>query len=72
MKLIKYIINLIILTGSIYFLLELSELNQTTTPDGVIEKKLSAVLSVLSNTKCFSIMHAPTATEASGTSFPSV
>ena len=38
MKLIKYIINLIILTGSIYFLLELSELNQTTTPDGVIEK----------------------------------
>jgi len=28
MKIIKYIINLVILTGSIYFLLELSELNQ--------------------------------------------
>ena len=38
MKLIKYIIHLIILTGSIYFLLEVRELNQTTTPDGVIEK----------------------------------
>ena len=38
MKLIKYIINLIILTGSIYFLLELSELNQKTTDIGGIEK----------------------------------
>ena len=38
MKLIKYIINLIILTGSIYFLLKLSELNQTAAPDGTIEK----------------------------------
>ena len=31
MKLIKYIINLIILTGSIYFLLELSEVNKLDT-----------------------------------------
>ena len=31
MKLIKYIINLIILTGSIYFLLELSKINELET-----------------------------------------
>ena len=38
MKLIKYIINLIILTGSIYFLLELSKINELETGEKMTVK----------------------------------
>ena len=38
MKLIKYIINLAILTGSIYFLLELSKINELDTGEKLAVK----------------------------------